>query len=102
MSLDILDFPLYEWSAESELQQHESQFSLNIPNLTLDHMSHGKEIEPHVNPSRQIDSEPEEESKGEPTDFGDSNDFMPPEEVLTGDQNPSLRRSTLKFLEMFQ
>ena len=108
ISLDILDFPLYEWPKESELQQYESQFSLNIPNLTLDHVSHGKELEPHVTPALHIDSESEEENMEEPNDFSESNDFMPTEEVSTGDQIQPMRCSmcnrlhTLKFLEMFE
>ena len=106
ISLNILDFPLYERPQESELQQNESQFSLNIPNLTVDHISHGKELELHVTPALHIDSETEDE--GEPSDFSESNDFSPMVEVLTGDQNQPLRCSmcnrlhTLKYLEMFE
>ena len=108
MSLDILDFPLYEWSEESELQQHESQFGLNIPNLTLDHVSHGKELEPHVTTSPQIHNEMKEEMEDDPVEYDTGNDIIPPEEEETDDHSHTPRWSTYpmipsrKFLEMFQ
>ena len=108
ISFHILDFPLYKRPKESELQQHESQFSLNIPNLTLDHISHGKELELHITPALHANCESEEENEEEPNDFGENNDFVPTEEVPTGDQSQPLRCSThnrlhtLKFLKMFE
>ena len=73
ISLDILDFLLYDHNEEPELQPHESQFGLNIPNLTADHVSHGKDLEPHVTPAHQEDGALEVEKNDKPSGYDTGN-----------------------------
>ena len=78
ISLDILDFPLYKRSQQCELQPNESQFSLNIPDLKTDNISHGKELEQHITKAMHIDSKTDNSAhKNEPIDYSEVNDFPP-------------------------
>ena len=105
--LDILDFLLYDYTEELELQQHESQFGLNIPNLTADHVSHGKDLEPHVTPAHQEDSATEVGNNDEPLGHDTGNELTPLADE-PGYQSQATRRSNCswmpsrEFLEMFQ
>ena len=107
ISLDILDFLLYDHTEEPELQQHESQFGLNIPNLTADHVSHGKDLEPHVTPAHQEDSALEVKKNNEPLGYDTGNELTPLADEPEY-QSQAIRQSnrswmpSREFLEMFQ